>query len=824
MATRPENASTERDIPSFAAIREKVNQVFGKRACLWQCQAGQAILKNHHVIIDVATGMGKTLSFFIPSLFRANGIQLIVTALNVLGKQNEASLEAAGIRAISISADTAIDSNFRDIEEGKYRIVIISPEQLMKAGGGFERLMRKPAFAAKIDSVVFDEAHCISEWGSFRPEYRDVMQLRYRLPNTSFVFASATFTPSILADIKRSFNLTQDRLTHIHRSNDRPNIHIAVRKILYSLSSFLDLAFLVPDGWKDGDPPPPKFVIFFDSISDAVNAGRFLRKRLPPEYRHKIKWFHSDMSSRYKETAVEDLREGRIWGLCATDSFGMGVDLPDILLVIQWRLSCKMTTLWQRLGRGARNKTLEAVAIIFVEAKYFDDEIAKREHNKAQRRARAALKRKAGAPVRSKPAKRAKLDLPQERARVQGDDHMEGGESGTPQGLWFVSTEVAAAGEEFVARNADSAPLQEADTPESDGASSSDEEDVDTESQMPTLIDTYEAPSQLVDESAVDNIAARRDLYHEVITENSRAVVRREKQELELSLMDLINADSRGIGCRRVPFLAYFAPANETPASNTNQCDPSMPTGCTRCSLPSPQSCCDLHDPERSQHLQTPCTQKEKRTRRTRIKDFKFGPFDFDLRGALQKWRDSKVRELYGEGNLRQFGGSLVLPNDMLDRLVSCAHFKKLATVNDLKRETQWTEADKYAAEVLQLIAEHSAPAPTAASTTRAARTTANKNGEPGIKPRSIPRCSVCKQPGHNKSNKNCPGYQNPSYVACESTVPALSTSRREEPPTAAASVPPTTTSFRLQQSSTSAPHVYTGTYQFKSYLPDGAA
>lgn len=193
----------------------------------------------------------------------------------------------------------------------------------MKPGGGFEKLLRKPHFVSRVISVVFDEAHCISEWGTFRPEYKDIFQLRHRLPRIPFVFASATFTPSILADIKRTFNLNTSQLVHIRRPNDRPNIHLAVRKIQYPLDSFMDLAFLVPENWQEGDPPPPKFVAFFDKISDVVHAGQFLRRRLPPHLRHKIKWFHSDMSTKYKEQTVKDLRDGKIWGICATDSFGM---------------------------------------------------------------------------------------------------------------------------------------------------------------------------------------------------------------------------------------------------------------------------------------------------------------------------------------------------------------------------------------------------------------------------------------------------------------------------------------------------------------------
>ncbi|KAG2362560.1 hypothetical protein BDR07DRAFT_1221001, partial [Suillus spraguei] len=107
-------------------------------------------------------------------------------------------------------------------------------------------------------------------------------------------------------------------------------------KIKYTLHSYTDLAFLKPAGWKRGDQPPPKFLIFFNDIQDAINAACSLCKRLPSEFRDKVKWFNSDMSSTYKDAELENLLSGETWGFCTTDSFGMGMDVPDIKIVIQW--------------------------------------------------------------------------------------------------------------------------------------------------------------------------------------------------------------------------------------------------------------------------------------------------------------------------------------------------------------------------------------------------------------------------------------------------------------------------------------------------------
>lgn len=111
MAARSTHDSSS--LPSLSDIRTRVLDVFGYRACLWQCLAGESVLKGRDTVIEVPTGMGKTLSFFIPPLFRPQGIQVIVTALNVLGKQNEDTLKKAGIRALSVSAETATEANFR---------------------------------------------------------------------------------------------------------------------------------------------------------------------------------------------------------------------------------------------------------------------------------------------------------------------------------------------------------------------------------------------------------------------------------------------------------------------------------------------------------------------------------------------------------------------------------------------------------------------------------------------------------------------------------------------------------------------------------------
>ncbi|KAI6130826.1 hypothetical protein EV401DRAFT_1850951, partial [Pisolithus croceorrhizus] len=149
---------------------------FGVSLCLWQVQVAEAILKGGQVIICMAgTGMGKILTFWMPLLFPPSGIQIVVTPLNLLGKQNVASLDKARICAISISLETVTPANFQQaISAVKYQVVVISPEQIMKPDGGFERLLKSLLFTQQIISIIIDKAHCLTDWGEFWLEYKEL--------------------------------------------------------------------------------------------------------------------------------------------------------------------------------------------------------------------------------------------------------------------------------------------------------------------------------------------------------------------------------------------------------------------------------------------------------------------------------------------------------------------------------------------------------------------------------------------------------------------------------------------------------------------------
>lgn len=188
----------------------------------------------------------------------------------------------------------------------------------------FEKIWRNPSMSKLVRYIVFDEGHCITQWSTFRSEYSKLGNLRYLLPaRVPFYVASATLPDATVKQIKDVLNLRDANTKSIMRSNDRPEISISVRGMKYSACSYRDLNFLIPKNFKNGDPPPPRFLVFFNNTKEAEAACKYLRRRLPKALQHKLRWFHSTMTPRYREDHTERLASDEDWGLFTTESFGV---------------------------------------------------------------------------------------------------------------------------------------------------------------------------------------------------------------------------------------------------------------------------------------------------------------------------------------------------------------------------------------------------------------------------------------------------------------------------------------------------------------------
>lgn len=175
---------------------------------------------------------------------------------------------------------------------------------------------------SQLISIIWDEAHCISTWSSFRADYKKAYRLRYLLLHTRFLLASATFNDWLKVNTLKMMHMSLKDSLVFQRSNDWPNVHIEVRRIEHSLSSFEDLDCLIPPDWKPGDELL-SFLVFFDNIEDLIAATECLQSCLPCDSKLKVMWFNSRMMSVFREESLKAFSSGELYGLCCTDSFGM---------------------------------------------------------------------------------------------------------------------------------------------------------------------------------------------------------------------------------------------------------------------------------------------------------------------------------------------------------------------------------------------------------------------------------------------------------------------------------------------------------------------
>lgn len=204
-------------------------------------------------------------------------------------------------------------------------MILVSPE-ILNNDSRFEDLWGKKSFVNNLVNLILDEAHVVKEWGgTFRSDYLRIGPIRYlitRKPTVGIHLGTATLPPDRVEEIKAELHLREGHTSIFRLSTDRPNIFLSVHKMQYPVNSYHDLAFIIQKHMT-ANHRPPKFLIFFNSRMEAQAGAEFLRERLAPDLRDKVKWFHSGMTDEFREEEMHALQVGDVFGHAATDAAGM---------------------------------------------------------------------------------------------------------------------------------------------------------------------------------------------------------------------------------------------------------------------------------------------------------------------------------------------------------------------------------------------------------------------------------------------------------------------------------------------------------------------
>ena len=307
-----------------------------------------SIGEGHDTLGLMPTGGGKSICFQVPTL-AMKGLCLVITPLISLMKDQVAQLRLRGIKAETIHTGMVRDDVVRILDNcilGDYRFLYVSPERI-----GSDLFRTKLERMGNICMICVDEAHCISQWGyDFRPAYQQIAELRNLIPYPVPVLAlTATATPKVVDDIQEKLWFKEKNV--ISMSFERKNLIYVVRQTENKTEEMLHILKSVPQG---------SAIVYTRSRRLTTELAQLLQS-------------HGIMAESYHAgltTAERDLRQinwtkDRCRVMVATNAFGMGIDKPDVRLVIHYNLPDSIEAYFQEAGRAGRDGNASYAVLLY---------------------------------------------------------------------------------------------------------------------------------------------------------------------------------------------------------------------------------------------------------------------------------------------------------------------------------------------------------------------------------------------------------------------------------------------------------------------------
>ena len=299
-----------------------------------QRQVVASILSNRDTLALLPTGGGKSICFQVPGIV-LGGVTLVISPLISLMHDQVAGLAMRGVNAFSMTGrvDPAVFAHVLSRANQGPLFVYLAPERLKSSQ------IRSLIQRSNVSLIAVDEAHCISSWGhDFRPEYRAISDLRTMLPDVPVCAVTATATPRTVRDIEKSLKLKEVR--RVQASFDRPNIHFATTHLADARLRVLS---------RLSSSPGP--AILYDSTRQGAEiwAEKLIRAGISALA------YHGGMDPDVRESNQAAWMKKKVRVMVATNAFGMGIDRPDVRLVLHVGLPASIEGYYQEAGRAGRD-------------------------------------------------------------------------------------------------------------------------------------------------------------------------------------------------------------------------------------------------------------------------------------------------------------------------------------------------------------------------------------------------------------------------------------------------------------------------------------
>jgi len=367
-------------MPQFHSLEEALKHFFGYDTFRpGQRQIVEEALQNRDLLIIMPTGGGKSLCFQLPALLKP-GLTVVVSPLIALMQDQVDALQDNGIGATFLNSSLSweeVRSRESAILNGKIKLLYVAPERLL--GEKFLPFLNKVRSHIGISAFAIDEAHCVSEWGhDFRPEYRQMRQLRQRYPDIPILALTATATGRVRQDIIQQLTLQEPGI-HVASFN-RPNLYYEVQpkerqsynQLLKKVRSHQGSGIIYCLSRRRVDE------IAFRLQSDGISA-------LP---------YHAGLSDEVRVTNQTRFIRDDVQVMVATIAFGMGINKPDVRFVIHYDLPRNLESYYQESGRAGRDGEPAHCTLLFGagDVRTIDYLIEQKPDPKEQRVARQQLR------------------------------------------------------------------------------------------------------------------------------------------------------------------------------------------------------------------------------------------------------------------------------------------------------------------------------------------------------------------------------------------------------------------------------------------------